>query len=55
MTGWLGPDTGETFISETTVMSLQDLGYMVQYSIPEPSTLALLSLAVLLPLTHRKR
>ena len=55
MTGWLGPDAEDTFISETTVMSLQDLGYMVQYSIPEPSQMMLLSLGALLPLARRRR
>ena len=55
MTGWLGPDASETFISETTVMSLQDLGYLVEYTIPEPSGAFLVLLGLLIPLTRRKR
>lgn len=55
MTGWLGPEAAETFISETTIMSLKDLGYLVEYPIPEPSGLLLVPLGTLLLLIRRKR
>ena len=52
MTAWIGPDAGDTFISETTIRSLEDLGYqvIVPSPVPEPSSalLALLGLPLLL-------
>lgn len=44
MTAWLGPNTADTFISQTTIQSLEDLGYSVAATskVPEPSSLLLL-------------
>lgn len=43
MTGALDPDYGEPFLSNTTILSMRDMGYR---TIPEPSTLVLLALGL---------
>ena len=49
MTGWYGPDISGTFLSNITIMSLQDIGFVVQgLPTPEPPAAALLLAAVLL-------
>ena len=47
MTGWLNHRRYLPFISQTTVQSMRDLGYTVASEVPEPSSLATLSLALL--------
>ena len=53
MTGWTGPGGGDTFLSDTTLMSLQDMGFTV-HLMPEPSVPVLLAL-VGLPVWMRRR
>ena len=55
MTGWLD---APTYVSRTTVASLQDLGYTVNMNaVPEPETYALfaLGLPVLLRFARRRQ
>jgi len=51
MTAWNGP--GTTYLSATSIRSLEDIGYVV--SIPEPSVAFLLGLVALPTLLRRRR
>lgn len=57
MTAWLGPNTSDTFISETTIASLEDLGYLVadKATVPEPDSLLLAALGGLCIVRKRRR
>ena len=52
MTGAIDPDFGEPFLSNTTVQSLRDLGYVV---VPEPSSAAVVIAVGVLATTRRRR
>ena len=41
MSGWVGPNRSDIFLSRTTLASFEDLGFEVNY-IPEPATSLLL-------------
>jgi hypothetical protein len=50
MTGWLNPGS---FISQTTVASFNDIGYLT--GIPEPGTWVMVSAGLLLVGVYRRR
>lgn len=55
MTAWLGPDSSETFISQTSLRSLEDIGFLLSSSpVPEPSSISMIFIAGL-GLLRRKR
>jgi hypothetical protein len=56
MTAWAGPDSNSAFLSNTTVRSLEDLGFSVALApAPEPSACSLLALAFAALLLRRRR
>jgi len=54
MTGWASPNEANTFVSNTTIQSLRDLGYTLE-QVPEPSSTALIGLGSIILLVRRKK
>jgi len=43
MTGWTSPNPADTFVSQTTLASFTDIGFV---AVPEPTALALVVIGV---------
>jgi hypothetical protein len=56
MTGWASPVEANTFVSNTTLQSLRDIGFTLEVAaIPEPSALLLLGLGSMALVLRRRR
>ena len=54
MTGYASPNEANTFVSNTTIQSLRDLGYTLE-QVPEPSSTALISIGSFVLIMRRKK
>ncbi len=54
MTGWASRNEADSFVSNTTIQSLRDIGFTLE-AVPEPSSTALLGIGSLVLISRRKR